>query len=104
MTNLKENKKVRRRFTFEELKVEVGAILTFTKNEKITCQVLEKQRVLFNGIKCRISRAAEIVLEEEGYEWKSVRGYKYWQYNGKTLMQLSEELKLKEKNTNINSE
>lgn len=35
---------------------------------------------------------------------KSVRGYKYWQYNGKTLMQLSEELKLKEKNININSQ
>jgi hypothetical protein len=103
LINLNKDKKIRKRFTFEELKIEVGTTLFFAKDEKITCTVLEKQKVLFNGIKCRISRAAEIVLEEEGYEWKSVRGYKYWVHNGKTLMQLAEELKLKEESNKNNS-
>lgn len=94
MTDLKIEKK-RRRITFQELNIPIGSTLTFVKNEKITCTVIENQKVLFNGIKCRISRATEIILEEEGYEWKSVRGYKYWEYNGKTLMKLSDEFKLK---------
>lgn len=98
MIDIEKNKKVKKIFaTFKDLNVEVGAILYFTKDEKITCRVQENQRVLLNGLKCSISRAAEIVLEQMGYEWKSVRGYKYWMYMGKTLMELADEFKLRQK-------
>lgn len=77
--------------TFKTLNVPVGARLTFTKDDTITCTVVSDRRVDFQGQTMSATAAALAVIREMGYDWKSLSGMEYWAYNGVKLSGLDAE-------------
>lgn len=75
----------RSRLRFTELKVPIGATLTFAKDRNITSQVVADGKINFEGAVMSPSAAALIVVRRLGYEWAAVSGSDYWEYEGETL-------------------
>lgn len=74
--------------TFTSLNVPIGATLTFTKDAAITCTVAEPRRVLFRDKEVSPTAAAREVLHEMGYDWTTLNGMAYWEYEGVKLSQM----------------
>ena len=72
-------------FRFSSAKIPHGAILVFTRDQKVTCVVIDDKKVLMNGLEVSLSRAADIALRQLGISWKSVQGPAYWEYEGEIL-------------------
>ena len=73
---------------FGTLGIAVGTTLTFSKDNTITCQVVENRKVNFRNNITSLSASALIVANEMGYKWTSINGASYWCYKGKTLVDL----------------
>ena len=73
---------------FGILGINVGATLTFSKDNKITCEVKENGKVFFREELTSLSGSALIVITEMGYNWQQVQGAGYWCYIGTTLLDL----------------
>jgi len=71
-----------------ELDIEPGTMLEFKKDNTVTCEVIDKESVLFRGEKLSLSSAALMALKEVGYDWQQARGPIWWCLNGKTLHDL----------------
>lgn len=80
-----KRKKVR---TFDSLNIPIGSILTFVKDEEITCTVAGPRKVLFRGQETSASAAALTVIHEMGYTWPAVSGMEYWAYQGIRLTEV----------------
>lgn len=78
--------------TFKSLNIPVGAQLTFTKDDSITCTVVSDRKVNFQGQMLSPTAAALAVVQQMGYDWKSVSGMEYWEYNGVKLSKLDDEV------------
>lgn len=74
--------------TFSMLGIEPGAQLTFSKAPEITCTVVNDKRVEFDGEVTSVSGSALEVTKRLGYDWPSVNGWAYWQYQGRLLSEL----------------
>jgi len=89
---LSEAKKRRGRIDyFGILGIEKGTVLTFSKDESITCVVSENGKVIFKDKEVTLSGSALEITNEMGYDWGQVQGSGYWCYNGKTLRDLVQE-------------
>lgn len=71
--------------TFSSLGIEPGAVLTFTKDDQITCTVISNRKVLFRCEEMSPSAAALQVVHDMGYTWPAVSGMEYWAYEGVKL-------------------
>ena len=78
--------KVVSRFSFSELGIMPGSILTWFNNEQITCKVIDDENVEYKGEKRSISGIACEIL---GYH---VSGTIYFKFNGKTINQIRKDL------------
>lgn len=78
-----EERRARLRFT--ELKIPIGATLTFAKDEEITAEVVADGKINFEGEIMSPSAAAKIAVRRLGYEWSAVSGSVFWMYEGETL-------------------
>ena len=72
-------------FNFKMVGIEEGSILTFSKDDAITCKVIDNKRVEFEGQPTSLSRSAHEIVHRLGYDWKAVAGPDYWEYDGETL-------------------
>ena len=72
---LKEEKSRRVNFQFEMLGIEAGETLTFRKDDSITCQVQENNKVLFEGEILSLSESARIILKNMGYSSEGSCGH-----------------------------
>jgi hypothetical protein len=73
------------RFNFSSVGINLGAILNFSKDEKITCEVVSNTVVNFRGERHSLSSAGVIAINECGYKWISIAGPKHWKFKGETL-------------------
>ena len=73
---------------FGVLGINDGEILTFSKDQTITCEVKENGQVLFRDELTSLSGSALIIVSEMGYNWQQVRGAGYCCYKGTTLLDL----------------
>jgi T5orf172 domain len=73
------------KFSFSMVKIPIGAILTFTKDETKTSRVVDNNKVIYNGEELSLSKAALKALREIGYNWQSAHGAAYWMYKHETL-------------------
>ena len=64
----------RKRFNFGILGLDQGTVLQFKKDSTITCTVANDTQVNFRGELMSLSRSADIVLREMGYDWVAVQG------------------------------
>ena len=78
----------RDRFTFEEVDIPAGTVLTFSGRPEITCTVVSDRppRVEFNGEVTSLSRSAREVLDRE----YGVNGVLYWCHGNETISELRE--------------
>ncbi len=73
----------RENFNFKMVDIPVGSILTFTRDEQVTCTVVDIKRVQYNNEIMSLSAAAQQALQYNG----SVQGALYWEYEGETLVE-----------------
>jgi hypothetical protein len=70
-----------------EIGLGVGDILTYANDDTITASVISNKKVSFEGEEESITSSMLKVLHREGYEWRTVNGWAYWQFEGETLIQ-----------------
>lgn len=80
------------RFSFTMVDIPEGALLTHVKDPEITCTVLDNSKVLFDGEEMSLSAAALQTLSSLGYSWKAAQGVQYWEYEGRLLKDIREEM------------
>ena len=85
---LEKARKMRAKFNFSLLGLETGTTLHFKKDSLITCKVANETQVTFRGETMSLSKSADIILKEMGYDWASVEGTAFWCYNGSSLRDL----------------
>ena len=76
---------------FGILGIAKGTLLTFSKDENITCEVADDGKVIFRGKETSLSGSALLITNEMGYDWGQVQGAGYWCYQGRTLRDLVSE-------------
>ena len=81
-----------KRFSFDSIGIPVGTELTFTRNEDIKCTVIPDDKVEYENKEYSLSGLADKLLRELGYDWKSVQGSSFFEFNGKTLYQLKKDI------------
>lgn len=81
-----------KRFSFASIDIPVGTELTFTRNPEIKCKVIPDDKVEFENNQYSLSGLADKLLTDLGYNWKSVQGSNFFEYNGKTLYQIKKDL------------
>lgn len=84
---LDKAKSSRGMFNMEMVNIEPGSTLIFAKGDNITCTVLDKHQVEFEGERVSLTRAALTVIHRLGYEWQKIAGPQYWVYEEETLYQ-----------------
>ena len=82
----------RTRFNFQMIDLQPGSILKFKKDEAITCEVYNENKVKFRDEITSLSNAAEIILREMGYDWSAYQGPRWWMFEGKTLSEIRREV------------
>lgn len=70
------------RFNFDSARITIGSTLRFVRDEQVTCRVISKTRVEFEGEDHSLSSAALIAIRRMGYEWRSIAGPLNWTYEG----------------------
>ena len=81
-----------KRFSFDSIGIPVGTELTFTRNEDIKCTVIPDDKVEYENKEYSLSGLADKLLRELGYDWKSVQGSSFFEFNGKTLYQIKKDI------------
>ena len=71
----------------------LGSELIYTRDESIKCKVINDNEVEYNK-NYSLSRLADELLTQNGYNWKGVTGPLYFKYNEKTLSELKKEKEL----------
>ena len=74
------------RFKFSKVGIEIGATLSFARNENITAVVANDRQVNFEGQTTSLTQSALTILNRDfGWNAQSVAGPVYWLYDGETL-------------------
>jgi hypothetical protein len=87
-------KKSKKRFSFSYVDIPIGSELIYTRDENIKCKVINDNEVEYNNKNYSLSRLADELLTQNGYNWKGVTGPLYFKYNDKTLSELKKEKEL----------
>ena len=90
---LENARRKRHNFNFRMLDIEIGTVLKFKKDNTITCEVFDDTKVKFRGEVTSLSKSADIVLREIGYDYAGVRGPVWWCLDDKTLNELRNQIK-----------
>ena len=73
-------------FTFQMVDIPIGSELTFLKDETKVCIVSGIREVEYKNIKYSLNQITmELLTNEFGKNWKSVRGPDYWIFENETL-------------------
>lgn len=75
----------RKSYSFSDAHINVGDVLTYSKDDAVTATVVADKKIDFEGETVSLSRAALTLLHREGYKWKQANGWAYWMKDGETL-------------------
>lgn len=79
-------------FSFSDVDIPAGAVLTFARDPQYTVTVTGERTIEFEGQPSSLSKAALVCLNRMGVGWKSVAGPLFWLYEGETLNERRERL------------
>ncbi len=88
IAEVQETKEERQKnqYTFQQLGIEVGSELIYTRNPNIKCTTTHGRKVIFEGEEYSLSGLAKKLLEVEGtFKNTSVNGWMYFAFDGRTL-------------------
>ena len=78
-------RKIREAFNFDMVGIKPGEMLTFSRDDSITAQVVDSRSIKFRDEVQSLSRSALIIMNEMGYKWDRIAGPFYWKYQGEIL-------------------
>ena len=76
------------RLKFSMLGIKPGDQLSFTRDESVTCIVVDDSTVNLFGENLSLTPATLKALEKTGVTWKSAQGSNYWMFGGLTLQEI----------------
>lgn len=79
------------RLKFSMLGIKPGDVLKFTRDEKITCTIVDDSTVSLFGENLSLTPATLKALEKTGVTWKSAQGSNYWMHGAMTLQELRDQ-------------
>jgi hypothetical protein len=79
-------------FNFKMVDIKPGTVLEWFDNPTITCTVVDDRKVQFEGEITSLSAAASVAGSRSGLGSGAYQGPRYWKYQGKTLVELREEM------------
>jgi len=79
------------RLKFGMLGIKPGDTLRFTRDEDITCTVVDESTVRLFGENLSLTPATLKALEKTGVNWKSAQGSNYWMFGDMTLQELRDQ-------------
>lgn len=86
---LEKARKRRSAFNFKLVGIEPGSVLTFSRDQTITCKVIDDRNVEFEGRTYSLSKSASEILsrKENAPSWvrTSVQGPLYWEFENESL-------------------
>lgn len=82
---LAKEKARRPRIKLASLGIQVGAVLTFSRDDSITATVVEGNRIEYKNEVTSLSAAALDALHGLGYKTPSASGSEYWMFDGELL-------------------
>ena len=77
--------RIGQKFNFEIVDIKPESILQFIRDDNVTCKVVSKNRVEFEGKNHSLSSAALIATNNMGFNWKTIAGPLNWKYDGEVL-------------------
>lgn len=80
------------RYNLKTFGIPAGAILEYTSDRSITCEVVDEFTVRFNDKLVSISRAAVMANESRGGKAGALQGPIWWLYQGETLASIRDRL------------
>ena len=81
----KATRKQRKTYRFSDAGLKIGDTLYFSNDNAITAQVVSEKKVLFEAGETSLSKSALVLLQREGYTWRSVNGWQYWMFENETI-------------------
>jgi hypothetical protein len=91
--SLNRERNRRESFRFSMVGISPGTQLNFIRDESITAIVHDNRSIQWNGYTKSSSDAAlEILRKKFGYRGRTVRGPRYWAYEGRALSEIREEM------------
>lgn len=94
---VKETTPLRREnFAFDKVGIETGTELSFTRDAAKKCKVVDNRNVEYQGVQYSLSALAQKLLNEIGYNWSRAWGPNFFEYKGKTLVQIRDEFEMGE--------
>lgn len=78
-------------YTFPEIGIPLGSILTFSRKPEETCVVTGDRTVVHRGVETTLSGSAKLIMTELGYNWGGYHGQNLWLYGDDSVLSLREE-------------
>lgn len=88
--------KRREKFSFDKVGISTGTVLSFTRDNNKTCTVVDNKNVEYEGTRYSLSGLGKQLMNELGYDWDTVCGPDFFEYNGKSLSQIRNEFEMGE--------
>ena len=81
----KAARKPRKIYSLFDAKLKIGDVLRYANNENITAEVVGEKKVLFEGVETSLSASALMLLQRDGYKWRTVNGWNFWMFENETV-------------------
>ena len=83
-------------FNMEMIGIKPESTLVFAKGDNITCKVVDKHRIEFEGEIMSLTKSALIIIGRLGYTWGKIAGPQFWMYEDETLYQRKRRMETEE--------
>lgn len=81
----KAARKPRKTYSLMDAGLKIGDVIRYANNANITAQVSGERKVIFEGAETSLSASALVLLQREGYNWRTVNGWDYWLFEDETI-------------------
>lgn len=85
---LNETRERRSQFSFKLVDIDPGETLVFSRDENITCTVVDSHKVMYKGNESSLSAAAQDAIGSD----RPIQGPRYWMYKGESLVERRERM------------
>lgn len=82
------SQKPRKSYSLFDASLSVGDILHYVKDEGITARVVAEKKIIFEENETSLSASALVLLQRDGYNWRTVNGWHFWMFNNETRVEL----------------
>jgi len=79
-------RKPRKSYSLFDASLSVGDILHYVKDEGISAQVVVEKKIIFEENETSLSASALVLLQRDGYNWRTVNGWHFWMFENETLV------------------